>query len=91
MSKRSTGEVIVKTRLKKWGNSPSVRIPAEVMRKANLSLDQRVEVEVVDGIIQIRPVTETDEPDLDEMIARLTPDNLQDFISTGPARGGEIG
>jgi antitoxin MazE len=80
----------METTLKKWGNSPSVRIPADVMRRANLKLDQKVDVEVVDGIIQIRPVVDSEEPDLDEMISRLTPDNLHDYVSTGPARGREF-
>ena len=80
----------METTLKKWGNSPSVRIPADIMRRANLKLDQKVDVDVIDGIIQIRPVTETDEVDLDAMIDRLTPENLHDFIATGPARGKEF-
>ncbi len=80
----------METTVKKWGNSPSVRIPVDVMRRANLKVDQRVDVEVVDGIIQIRPAEDA-EPDLDDMIARLTSDNLHDFIGTGPARGGEAG
>jgi antitoxin MazE len=80
----------VETTLKKWGNSPSVRIPVDIMRRANLKLDQKVEVEVVDGIIQIRPVKTEDEADLDDMIARLTPDTIHDFIGTGSARGKEF-
>ena len=79
----------METIVKKWGNSPSVRIPADVMRRANLKLDQRVDVEVVDGVIQIRPMEDA-EADLDAMIARLTPDNLHDFVATGPARGKEF-
>lgn len=79
----------METTVKKWGNSPSVRIPSDVMRRANLKLDQRVDVEVVDGIIQIRPVG-NDEADLDAMIAQLTPENVHDFIATGPARGKEF-
>ncbi len=80
----------METTLKKWGNSPSVRITADIMRRANLKLDQKVDVDVVDGIIHIRPVAAEDEVDLDAMIARLTPDNLHDFVSTGPARGHEV-
>lgn len=80
----------METTVKKWGNSPSVRIPADIMRRANLKLDQRVDVEVVDGVIQIRPA-DGDEPDLDAMIAQLTPDNLHDAVATGPARGKEFG
>ncbi|HEX7799955.1 MAG TPA: AbrB/MazE/SpoVT family DNA-binding domain-containing protein [Asticcacaulis sp.] len=81
----------VLTTLKKWGNSPSVRIPADIMRRANLHIDQKVEVELVDGVIQIRSAETGEEADLDAMIAQLTPDNLHDFVGTGPARGMETG
>jgi antitoxin MazE len=33
--------------LKKWGNSPAVRIPAAIMQSAHLALDQAVEVRAV--------------------------------------------
>ncbi len=79
----------METTLKKWGNSPSVRIPADIMRRANLKLDQKVEVDVVDGIIQIKPVL-NDEVDLDQMIAALTPNNIHEAVKTGPARGNEF-
>lgn len=79
------------TTLKKWGNSPSVRIPADIMRRANLHIDQKVEVELVDGVIHIRPAEADDEADLNAMIAQLTPGNLHDFVSTGPARGVKSG
>ena len=81
----------MRTTLKKWGNSPSVRIPADIMRRANLHIDQKVEVEWEDGVITIRPVDIEDEADLDAMIAQLTPDNLHNAIGTGPARGREAG
>ncbi|MDI7775482.1 AbrB/MazE/SpoVT family DNA-binding domain-containing protein [Asticcacaulis sp. EMRT-3] len=79
------------TTLKKWGNSPSVRIPADIMRRANLHIDQKVEVELVDGVIHIRSAEMEDEADLDAMIALLTPDNLHGFVGTGPALGQEGG
>ena len=42
--------------VKKWGNCAAVRLPATVMKAANLSVDQPVEVEEHDGVITIRPV-----------------------------------
>ena len=36
--------------LKKWGNSPAVRIPASVMKAAHLTLDQLVEIRVQNGM-----------------------------------------
>lgn len=42
--------------VKKWGNCAAVRLPAVVMKSANLTIDQSVEVEEHDGIITLRPV-----------------------------------
>lgn len=42
--------------VKKWENCAAVRLPATVMKAANLSVDQPVEVEEHDGVIIIRPV-----------------------------------
>jgi antitoxin MazE len=42
--------------VKKWGNCAAVRLPAAVMKSANLTIDQPVEVEEQDGIITLRPV-----------------------------------
>lgn len=42
--------------VKKWGNCAAVRLPAAVMKSANLTVDQPVEVEEHDGVITLRPV-----------------------------------
>jgi len=42
--------------VKKWGNSPSVRIPAAVMAASGLKLDQKVDVRAEDGRVIIEPI-----------------------------------
>ena len=54
--------------VKKWGNCAAVRLPAAVMKSANLSIDQPVEVEERDGAITIRPVARRRRT-LEELIA----------------------
>ena len=72
--------------IKKWGNSPSVRIPAEVMNMANLTLGTLVEVRADNGRIIIEPVYPR-ELDLDELIEGITADNLHAEVDFGePAR-----
>ncbi|MCK7510346.1 MAG: hypothetical protein MZV70_44055 [Desulfobacterales bacterium] len=41
--------------IKKWGNSPAVRIPAAVMEAASLRLDQAVQVRAEHGCVIIEP------------------------------------
>ncbi len=42
--------------IKKWGNNLGVRLPAAVVREANLHVDQRVRVSVEGDQVVIRPV-----------------------------------
>lgn len=42
--------------IKKWGNCAAVRLPAAMMKAANLTLNQLVEIEERDGVITLRPL-----------------------------------
>lgn len=44
--------------VRKWGNSPAVRIPAAVMAATGLRVDSRVDVRAEDGRIIIEPLAE---------------------------------
>ncbi|APG80012.1 AbrB/MazE/SpoVT family DNA-binding domain-containing protein [Klebsiella pneumoniae] len=45
--------------VKKWGNSPSVRLPVTVIKAASLNVDDTVDIEVKDGRIVSIPVKRT--------------------------------
>jgi antitoxin MazE len=74
--------------VKKWGNSASVRIPASVLKAANLSLDQPVDVREESGRIVIEPTRRKDF-DLAELLKDITPDNLHDEVDFGATTGKE--
>ncbi|MFS2161462.1 AbrB/MazE/SpoVT family DNA-binding domain-containing protein [Pseudomonas sp. Pseusp122] len=76
--------------IKKWGNSPSVRIPAAVMKSANLSLDSVVDVRTENGRVVLEPVYPQQEVDLDALIAGITEENAHTEVSFGSAIGKEI-
>lgn len=78
----------MRSMIKKWGNSASVRIPAVVMEAARLSLDDAVDVREEGGRIVIEPVRRR-EYDLDELLADITPENLHAEVSFDPAVGKE--
>jgi antitoxin MazE len=66
--------------VKKWGNSPAVRLPAAIMEAAHLALDQAVEVRVENGRVIIEPAAPRYA--LDDLLAGITPQNRhleQDF------------
>ncbi|MCM5699641.1 AbrB/MazE/SpoVT family DNA-binding domain-containing protein [Leclercia sp. LTM14] len=75
---------------KKWGNSPSVRLPVAVMREAELNVDDVVNVNVdEEGRIILTPVRK-DEPTLESLLAAITDDNLHHEISFGEPQGKEL-
>jgi antitoxin MazE len=78
----------MRTIVKKWGNSASVRIPASVMAAAALSLDQAVDVREDAGRIVIEPIRD-EAFDLDDLVAGITDENRHDPVETGAAIGRE--
>ncbi len=77
----------MRVQVKKWGNSASVRIPASIMAAAALHIDQEVEVREEDGRIVIDPVMRS--YDLDELLAKMTPDTFPEAIDFGTPVGNE--
>lgn len=71
--------------VKKWGNSPAVRLPAAIMDAAHLTLDQAVEVRVEKGRVVIEPVLRSYA--LDDLLAGITPENCHDEYDFGVAQG----
>ena len=75
--------------IKKWGNSPALRISSSIMELANLKIDQAVNVSVLKGKIIIEPVVNT-QTQLEALLAGITPDNLHDETSFGRPVGKEL-
>ena len=78
----------MKTVVKKWGNSASVRIPAAVMQAAHLELDETVDVREESGRVVIEPAPRKDY-DLAELLHRITRKNLHDEVDFGKPVGKE--
>ena len=78
----------MRTVVKKWGNSASVRIPAAVMQAAHLDLDEAVDVREESGRIVIEPV-QRKEYDLAELVKQITVENLHDEADFGRPVGKE--
>ena len=74
--------------IRKWGNSPAVRLPAALMKSAALELEQKVNVTVVKGRIVIEPVDKV-EYKLADLVGAMTAKNAHGEVGFGPARGKE--
>lgn len=75
--------------VKKWGNSPSVRLPVAIMQKASLNVDDTVEIAVEHGRIIITPV-KTAEYSLDMLLAEITSENIHEKADFGIRAGREL-
>jgi antitoxin MazE len=81
-------EPVMRVQVKKWGNSASVRIPASVMAAASLRVDQAVDVREEGGRVIIEPVA-APSYDLDDLLAKMTPDTFPEEIDFGRPAGDE--
>ncbi len=79
----------MQTIIKKWGNSPALRLNTAVMKSAHLNIDQLVSVKVQRGRIVIEPIVQK-EYQLDELLAGITAKNLHHESDFGGPVGKEL-
>jgi antitoxin MazE len=75
--------------IKKWGNSPALRLSSAIMKSAKLNVDQEVTIHVQRGKIVIEPSTPS-EFLLGDLIAQITTKNLHTEVDFGAPAGREI-
>jgi antitoxin MazE len=78
------------TKITKWGNSYGVRIPKEIISELNLSEGVEFDMNVVDGGIQIKPITGKKKYSLEELLAQIPADYVPEIVDWGPDVGNEI-
>ncbi len=76
----------MRARIQKWGNSLALRIPKSFAAEAGLQNDTSVEISLKDGKVVVMPVSQ---PTLEQLLSRITEENLHHEIDTGPAMGNE--
>ena len=74
--------------IRKWGNSPAVRLPLAVMKEANFSVEQKVTIVVTRGRIVIEP-SEVVEYGLDDLLEGINSKNVHAEVSVGRPVGKE--
>ena len=75
----------MQTVVQKWGNSLGVRIPSLYVKEFNLKNGHSVEITEEDGKIVIVPARK----ELNEMLSRITEENIHSPIETGGSVGNE--
>lgn len=74
--------------IRKWGNSPALRLPVSAIKDAAFSLDQKVSITVTRGRIVIEPSGKV-EYNLDELLSGITAKNSHAEVSFGKLVGKE--
>jgi antitoxin MazE len=77
----------MKTRVDRWGDELAVRIPGDFARGLNLREGTELEVSLVDGGMLLRPRRRR--YTLEELVERITPENLHGETDWGPPVGRE--
>ncbi len=75
----------MKAVVQKWGNSLGLRIPSIWAKDNEVKSGNQVELIVEKGRIIILPQKKS----LDEMLEKITSENMHSEIKTGPATGNE--
>jgi len=76
----------VRVEVQKWGNSAAVRVPAPALKDAGMQVGQSLELRVEGGKLVLEPATES----LEDLLAKITPQNRHDLALEGPAAGAEV-
>ncbi len=75
-------------RIQKWGNSLAVRIPKALATEVGLADETPVELLLQEGRLVVAPRARKGVR-LDQLLARITPENLHTEVDTGHAMGAE--
>jgi antitoxin MazE len=73
----------------KWGNSLAIRIPQNIAKEIDLAEGSEVALEIIDGNLVLKP-SKRKNYSLEELVRKITPENLHGEIDRGAVRGKEI-
>jgi antitoxin MazE len=79
----------MQAKIQKWGNSLALRIPKAFAIDAQLENDSLVEISISDGQIIVKPLLKPDWT-LEELLSRVSAENIHSEVETGIATGNEI-
>ena len=86
---KEVDESLLKSIVKKWGNSAAVRIPTVVMKAIPLEVDEPVYVREEAGRIVIEPIRQKTY-DVNALIKGITKENLHQVVDFGAPAGNEV-
>jgi antitoxin MazE len=76
--------------VRKWGNSPAIRVPLSILDAAKLHIDQAIDIRQEDGRIIIEACDKPPRYNLAELLAGVNSENLHAQTDWGEDIGAEI-
>ncbi|WP_088834063.1 AbrB/MazE/SpoVT family DNA-binding domain-containing protein [Paenibacillus tyrfis] len=73
------------SQVQKWGNSLGICIPKSIALKLGPKEGSKVNLDVADGHLVVKPMSTT----LEELLPKVTPENLHKEVSTREPQGQE--
>ena len=78
----------MRVQVQKWGNSLALRIPKSFARETGLAAASDVDLTIENGRLVVTPLSKPKHT-LEELLGRVTAENLHDEVDTGPGVGAE--
>ena len=78
----------MRSRVQRWGNSLALRIPKPFADEIGLAENSSVQVMIKEGMLVVSPDREP-EWRLEDLLEKVTEDNIHGEWETGPAEGAE--
>jgi len=81
-------ELMMETKIRRWGNSLGLRIPSSFAREAGVGEGSAVDITVDGEVLTIRPIRPA-RYRLDDLLKKVTTKNRHDAVDTGRPVGRE--
>lgn len=78
-------------KIQRWGNSQGVRLHKELLERAQLQVDEEVEIRVQDGVLIITPARKIrGKYNLEDLVARIPKEHEPEEADWGRPCGKEV-
>jgi antitoxin MazE len=83
------GELTMEVQVQKWGNSLAIRIPRSFTKEIKIDQGAVMDLSIIDGKLVAIPVID-EKYSLDQLLAKVSEDNLHKDVDTGDPIGREV-
>lgn len=80
----------MKVKIQKWGNSLAVRIPKSFAVQTEIEQDTIVDLSILEGNIIVRPERKNSKLTLEDLLEKVSAENLHGEVDTGASVGKEV-